>query len=173
MEYLVLNSASEDIEDFITPLVDLLQNGIDDGASMGYLESTPRAVLESFWASELAVVRAGKGKLLYARQNRKIVGTVLLAFESMPNGAHRAQVRKLIVHTESRGQGIAKQLLNLLEMEARISGKRLLILDTETESGAEYLYQKLGWEKIGVIPLHSSAPNGVLASTTLFFKQLD
>ena len=57
-------------------------------------------------------------------------------------------------------------------MEARIGGRTLLLLDTETDSDAEFLYEKMGWTRLGVMPNHSALPSGELRPTTYFYKEL-
>ena len=172
-DFKVLNSSTEDLEDFSLPLAELLMGAVQDGASMGYLLNDSLTLMENFWSGILASVRNGRGKIIYAEEERALIGVVVLSFESNPNAVHRAEVRKLIVKSEKRGQGIAKKLLGLLEMEARMSAKSLLVLDTETDSDADYLYQNLGWTQMGTMPRHSASPNGELKDTTFYYKELD
>ncbi|CAM5352372.1 hypothetical protein SANTM175S_06664 [Streptomyces antimycoticus] len=61
-----------------------------------------------------------------------ITGTVGLAFSRKPNGRRRAEILKLIVHREARGQGIARALLATAEAAATAAGVTLLLLDTRT-----------------------------------------
>ena len=56
---------------------------------------------------------------------------------------------------------------------ARQLGKTLLVLDTVTGSDAERLYERLGWQRCGVIPGYALFPRGGLCSTTVFYRQLD
>ena len=173
LEFKVLNSSTEDLEDFSLPLANLLMGAVQGGASMGYLASDPISLMENFWLGILENVRSGKAKIVCAEEDRILVGVVVLSFESNPNAKHRAEVRKLIVDAQKRGQGIAKKLLGLLEMEARMSGKSLLVLDTETHSEADFLYQNLGWTQLGIMPRHAASPNGELKDTTYYYKELD
>ncbi|MFD5512581.1 hypothetical protein ACFWIB_33120 [Streptomyces sp. NPDC127051] len=46
----------------------------------------------------------------------------------------------------------------------------LLVLDTETESGAERVHRSAGWTEAGTIPDHAADPAGRLHPTTLFCK---
>jgi GNAT superfamily N-acetyltransferase len=173
LEFKVLNSSHEELEDFSLPFAKLLTEATQLGASMGFLESTPESVFVSFWERLLSDVRRGKAKIIYAQSDSDVVGVIALALEQNPNASHRAELKKLIVAESMRGQGIATKLLSLAEMEARISGRSLLVLDTESESDAEYLYRKTGWVEVGQIPDHSAIPSGQLRPTTLFYKLLD
>ena len=173
IDFKVLNASSEDVEDFVIPFARLLYGAVQEGASMGYLLETPMEVLENFWSGALRNVSSGSAIVVYAYEDREIVGVVVLQKESNPNAKHRAEVKKLIVRSDKRGQGIAKKLLSLVELEARMARRSLLILDTETESNAEFLYEKLNWIKLGVMPNHSALPSGELRPTTYFYKELD
>ncbi len=172
IECKVLNSSIEELEDFSLPFAQLLFEAVQEGASMGYLLETPMSQLESFWSKVLSHVAQGSAKIIYALEGREIVGVVVLQNESNPNALHRAKVKKLIVRSDMRGMGIAKKLLAIAEMEARMSGRTLLILDTETQSGADYLYQSQGWIPMGTMPGHSALPNGELRPTTFYYKDL-
>jgi hypothetical protein len=58
------------------------------------------------------------------------------------------------------------------EAMARECGKTLLVLDAVTGGDAERLYQRLGWERVGVIPGYALLPRGGLCSTTVFYRNL-
>ena len=58
------------------------------------------------------------------------------------------------------------------EAEARVEGKTLLVLDTVTGDGAERLYERLGWNKVGVIPGSALYPDGRPCDTTVLWKAL-
>lgn len=51
-------------------------------------------------------------------------------------------------------------------------GKSLLVLDTVSGSGAERLYLKVGWTRVGEIPDYALMPDGALCPTTYFYKRL-
>lgn len=46
------------------------------------------------------------------------------------------------------------------------------MLDTETGSPAELLYQKLGYVELGKIPNYGLSPAGEMKDGTFFYKQL-
>jgi hypothetical protein len=58
------------------------------------------------------------------------------------------------------------------ETEARAEGKTLLVLDTVTGDGAERLYTRLGWTRVGVIPGYALYPDGRPCDTTVFWKSI-
>jgi GNAT superfamily N-acetyltransferase len=111
--------------------------------------------------------------LLGARDEQgRIIGTVQLRLASYPNGRHRAEVAKLLVHSSWRRRGIATELMRAAEREAAAAGVWLLYLDTETGSGAEPFYRGLGWTEAGVIPDFAYGPDGRLSPSTFFYKRL-
>jgi ribosomal protein S18 acetylase RimI-like enzyme len=87
-----------------------------------------------------------------------------------PNQPHRAEIVKLLVHRSARRRGIAELLMAQAEREARVEGRTLLVLDAVTGGDAERLYQRLGWNKVGVIPNYALFPDGRYCDTTYFWK---
>jgi acetyltransferase len=147
-----------------TALAGLLEDAVASGASVGYL--WPMAAGEALEWAEGIVAGIGPGLWL------AFAGTVQLVPVLKPNGRHRAEVSKLLVHRRSRGAGVATRLLAALEAQARGLGITLLALDTEAGSGADTLYTGQGWQRMGEMPGHSRSPNGVLHDTAYFFKVL-
>jgi ribosomal protein S18 acetylase RimI-like enzyme len=101
-----------------------------------------------------------------------ITGTVSLALERKPNGRHRAEIVKLMVHREARGQGLARALLTTAEQAAARAGATLLLLDTETDSAAERLYRTAGWTRYGIVPDYAADPDGSLQDCSFYYKRL-
>ena len=58
------------------------------------------------------------------------------------------------------------------EKIARREGRRLLTLDTVTESAGWRLYKRLGWTEAGVIPDYALFPDGTYCDTTIFWKRV-
>jgi GNAT superfamily N-acetyltransferase len=99
-----------------------------------------------------AEVERGRRLLLAAFDDGTLVGTVQVILAVPPNQPHRGEIAKLLVHRSARKRGIARQLMEQAESEARAEGKTLLVLDTVTGDPAERLYTRLGWTRVGVIP---------------------
>ena len=108
IEFKILNSSSEDVEDFSFAFSRLLHEATQQGASMGYLLETPISQLENYWAGVLSNVARGSALVVYAEADSEIIGVVVLHNENNPNARHRAEVKKLIVRSDKRGQGIAR-----------------------------------------------------------------
>ena len=47
-----------------------------------------------------------------------------------------------------------------------------LVLDTETGSPAEEVYERLGWTRVGTIPDYALTSSGELCGSTFFTKSL-
>ncbi|MFJ1758402.1 GNAT family N-acetyltransferase [Kitasatospora sp. NPDC088134] len=154
-------------------LAALLLDAVADGASVGFLAAVTHGEAAAWWASLRPSVADGSRLLWIARDGAgRVLGTVALVRESKPNGRHRAELVKLLVHRDARGAGLGRRLLAHAEDAARAAGVTLLLLDTQAGSPAEHLYRTAGWTPFGTVPGHAATPDGVLADTTHYYKQL-
>ncbi|MFH9553864.1 GNAT family N-acetyltransferase [Streptomyces sp. NPDC051445] len=151
---------------------DLLIDAVDGGASLGFLAPLRRGQAVAWWRERAHEMAAGRRAVWAAQDGDRVVGTVGLAFPDKPNSRHRAELVKLLVHRDARGEGLGRTLLTAAEQGAAATGVSLLHLDTETGSSAEHLYRSAGWTRAGVIPDYAADPAGVLRPTTLYYKQL-
>lgn len=150
----------------------LLADVVDGGSSLGFLAPLDRAAAADWWRGLAPAVADGRLAVWAARDAERVTGTVSVGFVDKPNGRHRAEILKLMVHGTARGQGLARALLTAAEQAAADAGVTLLVLDTETGSPAESLYRSGGWTAAGVIPDYAADPAGALHPTTLFFKKV-
>jgi len=159
-------------ETVLAELVALLQNVVDDGASIGFI--APLAVEEArdYWVGILPAVVEGNKLLFVVRMDNQIVGSVQLALEPRRNGRHRAEVQKLMVYTAYRGHGLGRKLMGALEEAARANQRSLLVLDTRGGDVAEQLYQKLGYQLAGTIPHYALSSDGKLHDTVFYYRQI-
>ncbi len=150
----------------------LLHACVHDGASIGFVLPFTIDDSEAFWRDKvLPAVCDGTRVLLVARAGGRIVGTVQLDYDTMPNQRHRAEVRKLLVHPDARRHGIGRALMADIERRARHLGRSLLTLDTRTGDRAEHLYASLGYETAGVIPGYCrDTTEDRLDATTVMYK---
>ncbi|RKI27264.1 N-acetyltransferase [Corallococcus sp. AB004] len=152
-------------------LAEVLIDSVDGGASVGFLPPLSRDAAGEYWRGVLAAL--GPGLVLWvAEVDGRIDGTVQLAPSLRPNGLHRAEVQKLLVHSRARGQGLASLLLQEIEQYARDAGRTLLVLDTLAGSKAESVYQHFQWQRAGEIPDWARHTDGELHPTVLYFKRL-
>ncbi|MEB5970659.1 N-acetyltransferase family protein [Pantoea dispersa] len=156
----------------LAALCDVLHGCVADGASVGFIDADDRAVMARFWQDKIYSLASGDNQLLVAWQAGEIVATVMLGFSSMPNGRHRAEISKLLVHPRARRQGIARRLMLRAEELAQQQGKTLLVLDTRSGDVASALYLSLGWQVAGSIPYYAESTAGELDATTVMYKRL-
>lgn len=153
-------------------LVELLLDAVEGGASVGFLRPLDPESADGYWLGVEARVRSGAILLLGAFDTSRLVGSVQIGLANMPNGSHRAEIMKLLVHTSTRRGGIGTQLMNSALSAAALHGRTLLMLDTEKGSGAESLYRRLGWIPAGIIPRYARSSDGTLRDTIFFYKEL-
>ena len=157
---------------------DTLADSVEVEILSGYFVHPQKGVPDDFaaaaawWKGRADAVAAGQLAVWSAHDGHRTLGTVSLAFPDKPNSRHRAELVKLMVHRDARGQGLGRRLLVTAEEAAAAAGVTLLHLDTETDSPAEYLYGTAGWTRAGVIPDYAADPAGVLRPTTLYYKHL-
>lgn len=156
----------------LASLCEVLHGCVADGASVGFIDADDRAVMARFWQDKIYSLASGDNQLLVAWQAGEIVATVMLGFSSMPNGRHRAEISKLLVHPRARRQGIARRLMLRAEQLAQQLGKTLLVLDTRSGDVASALYLSLGWQVAGSIPYYAESTAGELDATTVMYKRL-
>jgi GNAT superfamily N-acetyltransferase len=160
------------LEGLTDGLADLLADAVDSGASVGFVTPFGRDQAADWWRSLSPDVASGRVIVLTARERGRIVGTVQLRLAPLPNSRHRAEVAKLLVHRDARRRGIARRLLATIEDVARREGRTLLVLDTISGSEADRLYRSLGWTVVGSVPNYAAMPDGTLAPTTYFYREL-
>jgi ribosomal protein S18 acetylase RimI-like enzyme len=156
-------------------LVGVLQDAVDDGASVGFLPPLESAEAADYWRSVAAALQDGSRRLLVAFHPDPalgLVGAVQLDLATRPNGLHRAEVAKLLVHRAARRRGIGRALMLALEAEARRLGRTTLVLDTRAGDPSELLYQSLGYTRAGLIPQYARSATGALDATVYYYKLL-
>ena len=164
---------AEPTETHVHGLADLLLDCVAGGASVSFMAPLSMARATAFWRGVVAGVMRGERALLVAEDtDGEIIGTVQLVLAQPENQPHRADVAKMLVHRRARRQGLAAALMRAVERVAADEGKSLLVLDTVTGGDAERLYERLGWQRCGVIPDYALWPNGGLCATTVLFKPL-
>jgi GNAT superfamily N-acetyltransferase len=155
----------------IAQLADVLLDCVEGGASVSFMLPMARETALRFWHKVLEGIARGERTLLVAEDGEGIAGTVQLITDMPENQSHRADVAKLLVHRRARGAGIGQRLMEAVEEAAREQGRRVLVLDTAS-STAERLYERLGWQRVGVVPDYALLPDGELCATMFFYKRV-
>ena len=157
----------------VEALADVLIDCVEGGASVSFMLPLLREKALAFWRGVAEGVARGERLLLVAEDGAgRIVGTVQLIVAQPDNQPHRADVAKMLVHRAARRRGIAQRLMATVDETARAAGKTVLVLDTVTGGDAERLYERAGWQRVGVVPQYALMPDGAYCATTFFYKQL-
>ncbi|GAW00377.1 GCN5 family acetyltransferase [Lentinula edodes] len=185
--------SSEAYRSIIPQLAVLLKSCVDTNITMNFLQPFSIQDASAFWLSAEEKVVQMKQFVLIAQESQEaqekeaddhdfrhekleppvILGCVILYLAQTPNAKHRGEVGKLIIGSEHRKRGIGKMLLDRMEDEARKHSLKILVLDTQTGSGAELFYERVGYSKVGVLPDVNLAPDrGQYTSCTFFYKRL-
>ncbi len=153
-------------------LADILLDCVAGGASVSFMADMTRAEALAFWGKVAAGVAEGDRTLLAAEERGRLVGTVQVVSERIPNQPHRSDLSKMLVHRAARGRGVGAALLKAAEETSLQRGMWLMVLDTVTGSEGDRLYTRGGWRRAGDIPNYALWPDGRLCPTSYFFKDL-
>ena len=162
---------ADEVLDRIGQLADVLLDCVEGGASVSFMLPMARETALNFWRKVADGVARNERTLIVAEDDEGIAGTVQLITDMPENQPHRADVAKLLVHRRARGAGIGRKLMEAVEDAARAQGRRVLVLDTASDT-AERLYERLGWQRVGVVPDYAYMPDGALCATTFYYKHV-
>jgi ribosomal protein S18 acetylase RimI-like enzyme len=153
-------------------LTALLRDAVEHGASVGYVLPVDAAMLSRYWQGVAMEITAGEKRLLVLREGDAIVGSVQLSLCTKPNGRHRAEVQKLLVHSHRRREGCGRALMQAVEALAKKLDRTLVVLDTEAGSPAQALYERSGYQMLGIMPRFAASPAGDLQPCAFFYREL-
>jgi ribosomal protein S18 acetylase RimI-like enzyme len=156
----------------IASLSDMLIETVANGGSVSFMHPLDREVAANFWKDSLARAESGGRVVLGAFQGSELIGTVTLDLATPPNQPHRAEIAKLMTRLRYRGHGVARSLMLEAERIAVERNRTLLVLDTAAEEGAAGFYERLGYQRVGVIPAYALKPHGGLTGTIIYFKRI-
>jgi GNAT superfamily N-acetyltransferase len=168
----IVTPSADEATVLIPALAGILIDCVEGGASVSFMLPIDDRTAKGFYEGVIEKLAAGSTILFVAFLDGEPVGTVQLTPAPQPNQPHRADVNKLLVHRRGRNRGVAQSLMTAVEETATARGRTLLCLDTATGSAAERLYEKLGWQRLGVMPRHAMWPQGGFCDTTFFWKDL-
>lgn len=156
----------------ISSLADIIIETVAHGGSVSFMHPLSPQMATAFWENSLAAADRGERIVLGAYDGDMLVGTVTLLLDCPPNQPHRGEIAKMMTRVSHRGRGIARALMLVAERMAIKQGRTLLTLDTAEEEGAAGLYEKLGFQKTGVIPDYALKPHGGLTGTIIYWKRI-
>lgn len=146
---------------------------VERGASISFMQPLATAEAERFWAGAASGVAEGALFLFAGWSDGRLAGTVTLVPAWQPNGPHRGELAKLVVHPDARRRGLGDALLDAAERHALANHRTLLTLDTVADGVAERLYRRRGYREAGRIPGYALSPTGVPETTVLLFRDFD
>jgi ribosomal protein S18 acetylase RimI-like enzyme len=156
----------------VAALADLIIETVAHGGSVSFMHPLAPEAATAFWTTSLAAADRGERIVLGAFDGDLLVGTVTLLLDCPPNQPHRGEIAKMMTRVSYRGRGIARSLMEVAEQLAIDNGRTLLTLDTAEEEGAAGLYDKLGFQRTGVIPDFALKPHGGLTGTIIYWKRI-
>lgn len=152
-------------------LCDATDAAIIDGIGFTWLRVPPRDRLEAYWRGVLVV--PGR-QLFVCRVDGTIAGSVQLLKPTRHNeaGAFAASVTTHFVAPWTRGHGLAKALLDVVESAAKEAGYSVLKLDVrETQTAAIKLYEGRSYVRWGSIPYYARVDGDYIAGH-YYYKDL-
>jgi GNAT superfamily N-acetyltransferase len=156
----------------LTELTELLIDCVEGGASVSFMLPMSRKKAGEYWHGVAQSAARGERAVLAALDSSgSIVGTVQLILDLPENQPHRGDLAKMLVHRRARRHGVGAALLVAAEECARDESRSLLVLDTASAEAAR-LYERHGWQRVGLVPGYALYPDGRPCATTFYFKSL-
>jgi GNAT superfamily N-acetyltransferase len=156
----------------LAQLCEVLVDCVEGGASVNFMSPMTRGKAEAFWRGVDESLARRERALVVAEDSRQvIIGTAQAIWAPQENQPHRADIAKMLVHRRARRLGVGAAVLEAAERAAREAGRTLLVLDTASD-GAERLYERGGWRRVGTILRYALMPDGAPCDTVVFYKSL-
>ena len=154
-------------------LAEVLIDCVEGGASVGFMLPLELERAEAYWSGTLDSSSRGERIVVVAEDvdAGAVVGTVQVILTTPENQPHRGEIAKMLVHRRARRRGVGEALMREAEAAALEAGRTLLVLDTAS-ADAERLYDRLGWQRVGVITDYALWPDGGLVDTIIYYKDL-
>lgn len=163
MQYEIKKASIDNIEE-VSSLYDALNDYLESG------QNFPRWKKDLYPVRQTAINAALDGTLFVLMRGEKIAGSVILnsvqeeAYHTLrwpveANGEEVIVVRTLTVHPHFMGQGIAQALLSFAYSWAAKKEAKCLRLDVTVHNApAIRLYEKMGYQRVGIVDLGLNIP---------------
>ena len=158
--------------ELFSELVELLQDAVKSGAAIGWTEPPSTKEARNYWTEVLEAVGRGERLLFVATDNHVCAGAIQLAVSTRAATRHRAEVQKLMVHSQFRRRGIGRALLAALEAAAVDRGVSLLLVDLPSGSAAEQMCRRSGFRLVGQVPGFTRSASGSFDPVSIYYRQL-
>ena len=155
----------------LSELCNAASEAIRDGAGFGWLRPPPAQDFERYWRG---VVLVPERTLFVGRLDGVIGGSVQLV---SPPPQKEAWAFACLIDTHfvapwARGHGMARALLEKIEVEARAQGFDVMNLSVrETQIAAVNLYEALGFKRWGTHPKYALVDGKTIAGY-YYYKEL-
>ena len=153
-------------------LCDAAELAILDGGGFGWVDPPEREVMERYWRGVLTV----PGRSVFVgRLDGVIAGSAQLVRPPPNNEAQRfaASLTTFFVAPWGRGHGLAREIVEAVEEDARTDGFEILQLDVrESQQAAIQLYLALGFTHWGTNPVYARVGGRTMAGQ-YFYKQIN
>jgi acetyltransferase len=164
---------ADQTHEILPDLVELLQDVVNSGGTIGFMPPVSSEEASTYWQDVIQALRGPLRVLVVARDGSAIVGSAQLDLCGRSNGLHRAEVMKVMVHSQQRKKGIGAQLMRALEVQAKLEGRSTLVLDTREGDDGVRLYEREGYVAAGIIPDYARSADGSLHATVYMYKLLE
>ena len=155
----------------LADLCNITEQAIKAGGGFGWLKTPPREMLNKYW-NGLVVVQ--NRILIVGRLNNAIAGALQLGLQPLNNEAQKdiINITSHFVAPWARGYGLAKNMIDHVEVVAKENGASILQLDIrETQEAAIQLFKSKGYLQWGENPKYASV-NGEIIKGLYFYKKI-
>jgi acetyltransferase len=169
---------ADQTREILPDLVELLQDVVNSGGTIGFMPPVSSEEASIYWQDVMQALRGPLRVLVVARDGNTrdggaVIGSAQLDLCGRSNGLHRAEVMKVMVHSQHRKKGIGAQLMQAIETQAKLEGRSTLVLDTREDDDGVRLYKREGYVAAGVIPEYARSADGSLHATVYMYKLLE
>ena len=147
-------------------------DAINEGMGFGWISTPPKNKVKDYWRGVLLVPNRW---LFLGRYKGLIAGSLQVVTFSSANEASifRVFIENHFVATWARGHGLAKLLIEEAEKECKSKNFSHVLLDVrETQKRAIKLYEQMGYNLWGELPVYHKLSNQEMVSGKYFYKYL-
>ncbi|KAF5690181.1 acetyltransferase [Fusarium denticulatum] len=172
-------TSPEELEQWTPSLTQLLLSCVNDdpsSSSIGFHAPLSTTKATEFWSSQSPQLFGlnPRATLFVLARDTTAVGTISLVTHPKETHAHKVEVGKLLVSAAERGHGLGRKLMDMAESFAKEElGKKMVLLDTASDTPARGFYLKLGYTEWGVCPQYAESADGHLHDCSFFYKFLE
>ncbi|KAF5251258.1 hypothetical protein FANTH_3693 [Fusarium anthophilum] len=171
-------TSPDELEQWTHSLTQLLLSCVNDdpsASSIGFHAPLTITKATEFWSSQSPHLFGlnPRATLFVLARDTTVVGTISLVTHPKETHAHKVEVGKLLVSAAERGHGLGRKLMEMSERFAKEElGKKMVLLDTASDTPARGFYLKLGYTEWGVCPQYAESADGHLHDCSFFYKFL-